>query len=82
MTRFAVLLSALFSILPKVQEGFQKRTEKNFFIIARSSVFECVAGADVLRDKALIHETDYEAIESLADELSRMLYVMIQNLQN
>jgi four helix bundle protein len=74
---------ASFSVVLNIAEGsgrFSKADRKNFFIIARSSVFECVAAADVLKDKAVIEETDYNAIESLADELSRMLYTMIQNL--
>jgi len=47
------LRRASFSIVLNLAEGsgrFSKADRKNFFIIARSSVFECVATLDVLKD--------------------------------
>ena len=73
-----------FSIILNIAEGsgrFLKADRKNFFTIARSSVFECVAVADVLMDEHIISNGEYDCVESLADELSRMLYTMINNLR-
>jgi len=73
-----------FSVVLNIAEGsgrFSKADRKNFFTIARSSVFECVAAADILRDEQIMSDVEYEGIENLADELSRMLYAMIQNLR-
>jgi four helix bundle protein len=45
------LYRASFSIALNLAEGsgrFSKRDRKNFFVIARSSVFECVAILDIL----------------------------------
>ncbi|MDH5397656.1 MAG: four helix bundle protein [Cyclobacteriaceae bacterium] len=75
---------ASFSIVLNIAEGsgrFSKADRRNFFVIARSSVFECVAALDVLKDQKLISVDEYQGAEKLADELSRILYSMIQNLK-
>jgi len=77
------LIRASFSIPLNIAEGsgrFSKRDRRNFFVIARSSVFECVAILDILRDTDQISGDQYVHFETEADELSRMLFAMIRNL--
>ncbi|MDX1653111.1 MAG: four helix bundle protein [Brumimicrobium sp.] len=77
------LSRASFSIVLNIAEGsgrFSAKDRRNFFVITRSSVFECVAILDVLRDAAIINQSEFESLENQADELSRILYAMIKNL--
>lgn len=77
------LKRASFSIVLNLAEGsgrYTNRDRRNFFVITRSSVFECVAAIDVLRDDKVITDNEYLQLENQADELSRMLYSMIKNL--
>jgi len=79
------LRRAAFSVVLNLAEGsgrFSKPDRKNFYIIARSSVFECVAILDVLKDESGIEEKPFQEFYHQGDELSRMLYAMIKNLQN
>ena len=76
---------ASFSVPLNIAEGsgkFSKPDRKNYFVTARASVFECVAIIDILTDDQEIPQLEYEKIEFLADELSRILYTMIKNLSN
>ena len=53
------LRRASFSIVLNLAEGsgrFPKPDCRNFFIIARSSVFECIAILDVLKDEMILEE--------------------------
>ncbi|MCB9222888.1 MAG: four helix bundle protein [Crocinitomicaceae bacterium] len=77
------LSRASFSVVLNIAEGsgrFSKADRRNFFVITRSSVFECVAILDVLKDEKIIKLEEYEEMENYADELSRMLFAMIKNL--
>ena len=77
------LYRASFSIVLNLAEGsgrFSKRDRRNFFVIARSSVFECVAILDILKDGSDISEAKYSDFETKADELSRMIYGLIGKL--
>ncbi|MEX1192599.1 MAG: four helix bundle protein [Brumimicrobium sp.] len=77
------LSRASFSIVLNIAEGsgrFSKKDRRNFFVITRSSVMECVAILDVLMDNKIINQQEFEALETQADELSRILYAMIKNL--
>jgi four helix bundle protein len=77
------LYRASFSIALNIAEGsgrFSERDRKNFFVIARSSVFECVAILDILKDGSTIIEQTYIEFEARADELSRMLFGLIRKL--
>jgi len=79
------LSRAALSIPLNIAEGsakFSKADRRNFFVIARGSVFECVAILDILRDEKIISEEDFEARAQKADELSRILYSMIRNLES
>jgi four helix bundle protein len=74
---------ASFSIVLNIAEGsgrFSKPDRRNFFIISRGSVFECVAILDILSDQKLIDEKTFNSYLIKADELSRILFAMIKNL--
>ncbi len=75
------LRRASFSIILNIAEGsgrFTKPDKRNFYIIARGSVFECVAIIDYLRDMNLISENEYFNHYSDLEELSKMLFSLIQ----
>jgi four helix bundle protein len=72
------------SIVLNIAEGTGRNTKpdkRNFFIVSRGSVFECVAILDLMKDEGLLSEQLYKAFYEKSDELSRMLYAMIQKLQ-
>ena len=74
---------ASFSVPLNIAEGsgkFSKADRRNFFTIARASVFECVAILDILKDENKISDVEFQRILKDADELSRILYSMIKNL--
>ena len=74
---------ASFSIVLNIAEGsgrFSKRDRRNFYVIARSSVFECVAILDVLRNEGNISSEVYAQYYNQVEELSKMLFAMIRNL--
>jgi len=78
------LYRASFSIALNIAEGsgrFSKKDRRNFFVIARSSVFECIAILDILRDGLIISNATYTEFENKADEISRMLYGLIRKLE-
>lgn len=76
---------ASFSIVLNIAEGSAKSTKpdrRNFFTISRGSVFEFVAILDLLFEQQLIPINIYESQMNLADEVSKMLYTMIKNLES
>jgi four helix bundle protein len=78
------LRRAAFSVVLNLAEGsgrFSKPDRRNFFIIARSSVFECVAILDVLKDESMVDEITFRGFYNNGDELSRILFAMIKNLE-
>jgi four helix bundle protein len=78
------LSRAAFSIVLNIAEGsgrFSKSDRRHFFVISRGSVFECVAILDILIDENSMDAGKNEHFLKLADELSRMLYAMIKNLE-
>jgi four helix bundle protein len=77
------LKRAALSVPLNLAEGsgrFTKPDRKNFYIIARSSVFECVAIFDILKDEGEMGDPVFQALYELAEEMSKMLFAMIQNL--
>jgi len=77
------LRRASFSIVLNLAEGsgrFSKADRRNFFVIARSSVFECVAILDVLKGEGLINKSAFDQFYIQAEELSKMIFAMIKNL--
>ena len=49
-------------------------------MIARGSVFECVAVLDHLNDTNQISETQFKETYVLLEEISKILFAMIKNL--
>jgi four helix bundle protein len=77
------LRRASLSVVLNIAEGsgrFSQADRKNFFIVSRSSVFECIAILDILKDESVIDGKNYERFYSEAEELSKMLFSMIRNL--
>ena len=76
------LIRASLSIPLNVAEGagrFHKADKKNFYIMARGSVFECVAIFDILRQKEIIDETRYSNHYKILEKLSKMTSGLINS---
>lgn len=79
------LSRAAFSVPLNLAEGsgkFSKADRKNYYTTARASTYECVAILDILNDEKKISESFYQSQLKKADELSRILFTMIQNLHS
>jgi len=77
------LKRAALSIPLNIAEGtsrYSKPDRRNFYVIARGSLFECVAIFDILKDTAIVNDEDYQKLYTSSEELSKMLYSMIQKL--
>ncbi len=77
------LRRASFSIMLNIAEGsgrYSKADKRNFYVISRGSTFECVAIFDYLKDIKALDENLFKSFYTDLDELSRMLFSMIQGL--
>lgn len=77
------LRRASFSIVLNIAEGtgrFSNADRRNFYIISRSSVFECIAILDVLKDENILEDYKYSEFYKNGEEISKMLFSMIKNL--
>jgi four helix bundle protein len=77
------LRRASFSIVLNIAEGsgrFSKADRRNFYVISRSSIFECIAILDVLKDETILDENQFDSFYLQAEVISKMLYAMIKNL--
>ena len=75
---------ASLSIVLNIAEGsgkFSNADRKKFFIIARASIFECIAILDILHDENKIDELEFKSQLVNGDEISRILFTMINNLK-
>ena len=66
-----------------IAEGSARYTNKdkrNFYVIARGSVFECVAIFDYLKDQDLISEDVFSKYYEYLEEMSKMLFALIKGL--
>ncbi len=75
---------ASLSIVLNIAEGsakFTKRDRRSFFVIARGSVFESAALIDILSDENEIPLELKNQLEARFEEISKMLYAMIKNLE-
>ena len=64
------LRRASFSIMLNIAEGsgrFTKPDKRNFYVIARGSVFECVAIFDYLQDIGILDETTFKQYYSITN---------------
>jgi four helix bundle protein len=79
------LRRASLSIVLNIAEGtsrFSKPDRKNFCVIARGSVFECVAIFDMLKDDNQLTVDQFTSLYVQSEEISKMLFAMIRNLEN
>lgn len=77
------LKRASLSVPLNIAEGsgrFTKPDQRNFYVISRSSVFECVAIFDILKDGGTMNSVEFDSFYQLSEEMSRMLFRMIQRL--
>jgi four helix bundle protein len=75
---------ASLSIVLNIAEGSAKVTakdRKNFLVIARGSTFECAAIVDMLHSENEISMEFKHDLRSTLEEISKMLYAMIRNLE-
>lgn len=73
------------SISANIAEGngrFTKADRKNFFIIARVSVQECVPLLELARRRSLIEEAKHAKLKLQLEEISKMLSGLISSLEN
>jgi len=76
---------ASLSIMLNIAEGsakFSIKDRKNFLIIARASAFECASLLNFLFDEGEITLELKTELYSSFDEISRILYIMIKNLDS
>lgn len=70
------------SIVLNIAEGcsrFSKADKRNFYVIARGSVFESVAILDLLKENEMITAEKFQSLHSLAEELSRILFALLSH---
>ena len=60
---------------------FTKADRRNYFVISRGSVFECVAIFDFLQAEKLCKPENYDTFYRQSEEISKMLFAMIKNLE-
>lgn len=75
---------ACLSIVLNIAEGsakFSKKDRRSFYVIARGSVFECAALVEILHAENEISSELKMRLEQGFEEVSRMLYTMIKNLE-
>ena len=77
------LRRASFSVMLNIAEGssrFSNADRRNFYVIARGSIFECVAIFDFMKDEDLLAADLYNNLYANSEEMSKMIYAMIKNL--
>jgi len=78
------LRRAAMSIMLNIAEGssrFSDAAERNFYVIARGSIFECVSILDLLCVEQTISADQQKYFYAKAEEISKMLFKMIRDLQ-
>jgi four helix bundle protein len=74
---------ASLSIMLNIAEGsskFSKKDRKNFYVTSRGSTFECNSLLSFLYDQGEIEKELKEKLEFFYEEISKMLFTMIKNL--
>ena len=75
---------ASLSVVLNIAEGsakFSKKDRRNFFVIARGSVFECLSLINILSDENEIDQATANNLRQTYTHLSRLLFSMIKNLE-
>lgn len=75
---------ASLSIMLNIAEGsgkFTNRDRRNFYVTARGSAFECAALANFLKNESELPDDLALPLLSQYEEISKMLYTMIKNLE-
>lgn len=75
---------ASLSIATNIAEGngrFTKKDRRNFFIIARGSVQECIPLLEIAKRKQLISEVKLSALFDQLEVISKMLSGLINGLE-
>lgn len=75
---------ASLSIAANIAEGngrFSKADRRNFFIIARGSIQECVPLLELASRRNLLTPTDHETLKSSLEVIARMLSGLINTLE-
>lgn len=78
------LRRASLSIVLNIAEStsrFSDADKRNFYVIARGSLIECIAILDLLKDELIISKELYLELYIKAEELSKILYVLIRGLE-
>ncbi len=76
------LRRASISMVINIAEGsgrFTKADKRNFYVIARGSVYECVSLFDVIHDDQQILEEKFQYFYSQFEEISKMLLGLINS---
>ena len=75
---------AAVSVPSNIAEGFGRSTnrdKRNFLVISRGSVFECVAIFDYLKDLNQIDKTSFDKYYYYLEEISKMLLALIKHFE-
>jgi len=67
-----------------ISEGsakFSNKDRRNFYVTSRGSTFECASLVNFLHDEGEITDDLKIEITSSYEEISRMLFTMIENLE-
>jgi four helix bundle protein len=78
------LRRAAMSIMLNIAEGtsrFSNADKRNFYVISRGSVFECVSIKDLLCEEKIICVDLKLKYYNGLEEISKMLFAMIKNLE-
>jgi four helix bundle protein len=76
------LKRASISIVINIAEGsgkFSKADKRNFYTIARGSVYECVSLFEIIKDEECIEAEKFEYFKSRYEIISKMLLGLIKS---
>jgi four helix bundle protein len=79
------IIRASMSVMLNIAEGsgrFSLRDKRNFYIIARSSIFECVALLEILLNDKIIDQEEYKKMYDESETISKILYSLIGTLDS
>ena len=72
------------SIMLNIAEGsgkFSNKDRRNFYVTARGSIFECASIATFFKEETEISTDIADGLLASYEEMSRMLFTMIKNLE-